>query len=263
MYRNFGIKEERLIFFGDVLGFKDMIKESEQQKVNSMLTANINEFLDAVKNYLSSYHKKVKVTVISDSVIISAHKDDADEFFKVVAHIYCDYYGLDFILRGAITYGKLYHEENIFGSGYIEAYQLESKEAITPRIIVDEKALQCTKSNNYLIEGKDFKSFNAFLCYLDDMHGVDTARVNCWLNTIERYINEAHKNDGVKKSKKIKILRGLRWLLKTLENAVKQIDCDKYNKDIKKNIATVFKKARMARKDISKPNVDKKSNFTI
>ena len=39
MYRNFGIKEERLIFFGDVLGFKDMIKESEQQRVNSMLTA--------------------------------------------------------------------------------------------------------------------------------------------------------------------------------------------------------------------------------
>ena len=44
MYRNFGIKEERLIFFGDVLGFKDMIKESEQQRVNSMLTANINNF---------------------------------------------------------------------------------------------------------------------------------------------------------------------------------------------------------------------------
>ena len=232
MYRNFGIKEERLIFFGDVLGFKDMIKESEQQRVNSMLTANINNYLDAVKLDLAAYHQKVKVTIISDSVIISALKDDADEFFKVVAKIYCDYYGLDFILRGAITYGKLYHEGNIFGSGYIEAYRLESKEAITPRIIIDEKVLQYTQLNNYLIEGRDFKSFDAFRYYLDNNGEVDTVTVNYWLKTIERYINEVHKNDRVKKSKKRKMLSGLKWLLKTLQNAVKQVDLDKYVKDI-------------------------------
>ena len=232
MYRNFGIKEERLIFFGDVLGFKDMIKESEQQRVNSMLTANINNYLDAVKLDLAAYHQKVKVTIISDSVIISALKDDADEFFKVVAKIYCDYYGLDFILRGAITYGKLYHEGNIFGSGYIEAYRLESKEAITPRII------------NYLIEGRDFKSFDAFRYYLDNNGEVDTVTVNYWLKTIERYINEVHKNDRVKKSKKRKMLSGLRWLLKTLQNAVKQVDLDKYVKDIKGEIDNVLKKVR-------------------
>ncbi len=244
MYRNFGIKEERLIFFGDVLGFKDMIKESEQQRVNSMLTANINNYLDAVKLDLAAYHQKVKVTIISDSVIISALKDDADEFFKVVAKIYCDYYGLDFILRGAITYGKLYHEGNIFGSGYIEAYRLESKEAITPRIIIDEKVLQYTQLNNYLIEGRDFKSFDAFRYYLDNNGEVDTVTVNYWLKTIERYINEVHKNDRVKKSKKRKMLSGLRWLLKTLQNAVKQVDLDKYVKDIKGEIDNVLKKVR-------------------
>lgn len=244
MYRNFGIKEERLIFFGDVLGFKDIIKESEQQRVNSMLTANINNYLDAVKLDLAAYHQKVKVTIISDSVIISALKDDADEFFKVVAKIYCDYYGLDFILRGAITYGKLYHEGNIFGSGYIEAYRLESKEAITPRIIIDEKVLQYTQLNNYLIEGRDFKSFDAFRYYLDNNGEVDTVTVNYWLKTIERYINEVHKNDRVKKSKKRKMLSGLRWLLKTLQNAVKQVDLDKYVKDIKGEIDNVLKKVR-------------------
>ena len=244
MNRNFGIKEERLIFFGDVLGFKDMIEESEQQRVNSMLTANINNYLDAVKLDLAAYHQKVKVTIISDSVIISALKDDADEFFKVVAKIYCDYYGLDFILRGAITYGKLYHEGNIFGSGYIEAYRLESKEAITPRIIIDEKVLQYTQLNNYLIEGRDFKSFDAFRYYLDNNGEVDTVTVNYWLKTIERYINEVHKNDRVKKSKKRKMLSGLRWLLKTLQNAVKQVDLDKYVKDIKGEIDNVLKKVR-------------------
>ena len=193
---------------------------------------------------MAAYHQKVKVTIISDSVIISALKDDADEFFKVVAKIYCDYYGLDFILRGAITYGKLYHEGNIFGSGYIEAYRLESKEAITPRIIIDEKVLQYTQLNNYLIEGRDFKSFDAFRYYLDNNGEVDTVTVNYWLKTIERYINEVHKNDRVKKSKKRKMLSGLRWLLKTLQNAVKQVDLDKYVKDIKGEIDNVLKKVR-------------------
>ena len=172
----------------------------------SIIRANINNYLDAVKLDLAAYHQKVKVTIISDSVIISALKDDADEFFKVVAKIYCDYYGLDFILRGAITYGKLYHEGNIFGSGYIEAYRLESKEAITPRIIIDEKVLQYTQLNNYLIEGRDFKSFDAFRYYLDNNGEVDTVTVNYWLKTIERYINEVHKNDRVKKVRKEKCL---------------------------------------------------------
>lgn len=210
----------------------------------SIIRANINNYLDAVKLDLAAYHQKVKVTIISDSVIISALKDDADEFFKVVAKIYCDYYGLDFILRGAITYGKLYHEGNIFGSGYIEAYRLESKEAITPRIIIDEKVLQYTQLNNYLIEGRDFKSFDAFRYYLDNNGEVDTVTVNYWLKTIERYINEVHKNDRVKKSKKRKMLSGLKWLLKTLQNAVKQVDLDKYVKDIKGEIDNVLKKVR-------------------
>ena len=151
---------------------------------------------------------------------------------------------MDFILRGAITYGKLYHEGNIFGSGYIEAYRLESKEAITPRIIIDEKVLQYTQLNNYLIEGRDFKSFDAFRYYLDNNGEVDTVTVNYWLKTIERYINEVHKNDRVKKSKKRKMLSGLRWLLKTLQNAVKQVDLDKYVKDIKGEIDNVLKKVR-------------------
>ena len=230
MYRNFGIKEERLVFFGDVLGFKDMIIQSEQQRINSMLTANINDFLGAVKFYLETYHQNIKVTIISDSIIISASECYADEFFEVVAHIYCDYYGLDFILRGAITYGKIYHEENIFGSGYIEAYRLESKKAKKPRIIVDEKALHYVKTN-YLINEKDYRCFDAFRYYLDNNCGGDISVIaNCWLKTIERYIGMAHSKVEETKSHKRKMLSGLKWLLKILKSVVKQINFDKFNK---------------------------------
>lgn len=40
------------------------------------------------------------------------------------------------------------------------------------------------------------------------------------------------------------MLSGLRWLLKTLQNAVKQVDLDKYVKDIKGEIDNVLKKVR-------------------
>ena len=147
LYRDFGIKEERLVFFGDVLGFKDMIVESETSEGNPMYTAHINNFMSAIKSYLDDYNQKVKVTIISDSIIISASKENSKEFFSAVAQIYVKYFALDFILRGAITYGKIYHENNVFGSGYMEAYRLEEKEAKKPRIIIDKKALPYANCN--------------------------------------------------------------------------------------------------------------------
>ena len=57
-----------------------------------------------------------------------------------------------------------------------------------------------------MIEGRDFKSFDAFRYYLDNNGEVDTVTVNYWLKTIERYINEVHKNDRVKKVRKEKCL---------------------------------------------------------
>ena len=62
LYRDFGIKEERLVFFGDVLGFKDMIVESETSEGNPMYTAHINNFMSAIKSYL--LREKVKTIKI-------------------------------------------------------------------------------------------------------------------------------------------------------------------------------------------------------
>lgn len=42
-------------------------------------------------------------------------------------------------MRGAITHGKIYHHvPMLFGSAYQKAYELESKLAVYPRIIIDD-----------------------------------------------------------------------------------------------------------------------------
>jgi hypothetical protein len=49
-------------------------------------------------------------------------------------------------LRGAITYGKIFHTGRIlFGSAYQNAFELESKKALNPRIIVDKSVLDFLK----------------------------------------------------------------------------------------------------------------------
>ena len=57
------------------------------------------------------------------------------------------------LFRGGLTIGNLIHNENgtVFGQGLIEAYQLESKNAIFPRIILSDKLIQ---QLNYPLETK-------------------------------------------------------------------------------------------------------------
>lgn len=44
------------------------------------------------------------------------------------------------LLRGALTIGEIYHDENmVFGPAMVEAYELESKVAEFPRIILHDK----------------------------------------------------------------------------------------------------------------------------
>ncbi|WP_331701786.1 hypothetical protein [Paenibacillus sp. IITD108] len=46
------------------------------------------------------------------------------------------------MMRGGITYGKLYHSDGIvYGLAMIDAYNLESKCAIYPRVVVNGSAL--------------------------------------------------------------------------------------------------------------------------
>ena len=50
---------------------------------------------------------------------------------------------LGVFFRGAIARGGLYHDDNMcFGPALIEAYELESKNAIYPRVILDNKLIQ-------------------------------------------------------------------------------------------------------------------------
>jgi hypothetical protein len=47
------------------------------------------------------------------------------------------------LIRGGFTFGRLYHENGVvFGEAMVDAYQLESKHAIRPRVLVSDRILK-------------------------------------------------------------------------------------------------------------------------
>jgi len=144
--------EKRAVAFLDIMGFKKLIEQAEKQR--SML-----EKFHGLKHVIESHvtrdndrlapsvppHVKPNYLFVSDSIILSAplQSDGFDGLVVVsiksieIAHKLLE---MGFLLRGGIAIGNVWHEpKNIFGTGYIEAYQLEES-VKPPRIVLSKTA---------------------------------------------------------------------------------------------------------------------------
>jgi hypothetical protein len=153
--------EERYVVFLDILGFKELVHKSEAnpeilKKLTAALSAmNIFKGLDELLEKSNpsieiSYKRMVKISTFSDSVIISTRADTIGLLLitSIAQIISCNLFYLGILSRGAISKGLLIHTDNmVLGGGLIKAYELESKAAIYPRIIVDECVLNDIANN--------------------------------------------------------------------------------------------------------------------
>ena len=145
--------EERIVCFMDILAFKELIDSTidngkevfkRTEFIKSLFSIMINELNNErleIKLDNGQFDKTIKVTHFSDSIILSVSLKEESALFYTLN-------GLQFFLlellkhkvfiRGGITIGKLYHDGNtVFGPGLNHAYQLESKIAMNPRVIID------------------------------------------------------------------------------------------------------------------------------
>lgn len=171
--------EKRLIAFIDILGFRELIKDSERniatleilyevinfyknwEKPESWNLRTIEIEEDAQKRGLERFDLSGKstCTCFSDSIIVSIQVSDSDInaiFSTLIANIsYIGSYIIQkgILFRGAITLGNIIHQDNgiILGQGFIDAYNLESKLASFPRIIISDKLIS---ELNYPLEAK-------------------------------------------------------------------------------------------------------------
>jgi hypothetical protein len=68
---------------------------------------------------------------------------------KIVGIIAIKALNIGLLIRGGLTIGKLYHSEGVvFGEGMVDAYKLESRVAIYPRIVVSPRIYSLIPQSN-------------------------------------------------------------------------------------------------------------------
>jgi hypothetical protein len=140
------------VAFLDVLGFETLVRSNQpadQEKINIYFNS-INTEIEKLKRIRSK--EDIGFLVISDSVILSVRKSgdvasDREIFCQLCVAIQKIQLQLalkDIWLRGGISSGDAYFDESksqIVGQAFINAYQLERRIAVYPRVVLDSKLI--------------------------------------------------------------------------------------------------------------------------
>lgn len=145
--------DERVVCFMDILGFREFVKKNKGQKsLNSIrdLLFNIHPDIlcpeeqvdeDIFRNLAEEYG--ARVVQFSDCIFISMEEisyDSLDWLYSLILNVTLNMIEGGMMCRGAITIGDIYHKHKdgslLFGPAVIDAYEMESKCAIFPRVIV-------------------------------------------------------------------------------------------------------------------------------
>lgn len=160
--------EKRLIAFIDILGFKEIVKQSEKDPSKIELIYSVLEYLKDwektekwdlkfVEIEESAQYKgvnnfdlrgKTNTTSFSDSIVVSVKVDDnvnemASTLIVNLAYIGTVLLEKGILFRGGLTIGSIIHIDNgtVFGQGLIDAFMLETRSAKYPRIVLSDKLL--------------------------------------------------------------------------------------------------------------------------
>lgn len=157
------VYEKRIVAFFDILGFSEQIyKTSDDEALQKKIFTACEEIKKIHQN--KSEIKDVKYSFFSDSFIISypfpyslknadnsevlqsgfSAEDNAlvNLLTDLLEHIYIIQSNFLLPIRGGVVAGELLHDDDkIFGPAFIDAYLIEAKIAVYPRIVISPKIL--------------------------------------------------------------------------------------------------------------------------
>ncbi len=152
----------------DLLGAKDIIKKDEKDEHLN----KINQIYQSwIKMGMRGYFERLKIKFFSDNTIIAIETDickEADVLLEFVGYMAEHFLKCGYKPRGGICKGKIYIDDCFtWGEGLVKAYELESKEAIYPRIIVSEEIVNAIsgrlKEQMLCVDEEDNKTYLNYL----------------------------------------------------------------------------------------------------
>lgn len=151
------IYESRLLLYVDVLGWRAEVARGVSSRLVEVLNrihAQAEAYNEGVREYYLERSRAGTVRVnpiflgvqfgaFSDHFVFSMPEDFGGRILTAATELLVDLLHIGFLTRGAVVLGDLYHRDNvIFGPALIEAYDMESKQAFYPRILISEPVIK-------------------------------------------------------------------------------------------------------------------------
>jgi hypothetical protein len=184
------------VLYVDLLGVGAMAEARDPQKE---LVA-----LDAVlRRSFRDFHRSSEwiATMFSDLLVMATPADGPEVLAGLVkqgARLQLDLAQKGFFLRGGFTVG-LFHdvEDIVFGPALVEAYGLEQREAVDPRVVVSDYAAECIRGHDApLLTDQDGRAFIDYLAPAFDDASIDIdALLRRHRNVIARNLDR-HRADS-------------------------------------------------------------------
>jgi len=146
------VYEKRIIGYADILGWRascyDLSQFTRLQTAAESIAGYGLVFPLSAKESAAA---GIEFSFFSDNFAISAPIDRAQMFFSILALATQELLGSQFLVRGAVTVGGLYHQRGIiFGPALIEAVSMEQNDACYPRLL-------CSESLRKFLDKTDYK----------------------------------------------------------------------------------------------------------
>lgn len=229
---NYKKYENRYVFFIDVLGFSQKVKDSSKpSEIIDIVDCLKNDFIQANEEF----KLQLEITQVSDCIIISFEKSFnfiLHYILYIIAYVQANAlvkYGL--LFRGGGTYGKIIHNQHyLFGEAYNRAYNLESKYALYPRVIIDKQIIEELKTyeKESCMEYLQEEDIFYYVDYIkSEIFSVDTynKKIEFYLKLKEKIENVLHNN------KNENVIAKYKWLIFKYNDAIKS-----FNKEINKEL---------------------------
>lgn len=155
--------EGRSVAFLDILGFREHVKRSQKPDHFPTLLAALRRVRSVGDTWSTLVGQEgvppeeldFRSHTFSDSIVLSGRGKMVAPLFFAVAYLAMALLKDGIYFRGGISVGALYHDESIvFGPALIEAYELESKAAKYPRVLLTDSALKIARQNTIKFPGR-------------------------------------------------------------------------------------------------------------
>lgn len=192
--------KQQIVAFIDILGYKEIVEKAEgdEQKAAEIIKQLQSSINNAVKRNLNSslscnepLDMDPKYRIFSDCICISSdciagtsanfRAQFVFHFILNLVYVQAELLLHNIFIRGGVVVGNHHiSDEMIFSAALVKSYNLESKEAIYPRILIDNSVINILRNSGH---EADYGLLNAlikrdadglvFLDYLEYVNEVD------------------------------------------------------------------------------------------